>query len=353
MRTGPLIPGTWVYPRVREGKSWTVRPSAPTRGLSPRTQWEHRSRQRSSPSRRSIPVHAGKPTKTSGEPRLSTVYPRARGENPWECPALYSLSGLSPLKRGNLGPRDSAPQNLGPIPAHTAETSARPAGCPGILVDPRARGGSTSMRHGMQDRLSIPAHARQTTSDWVARCAPWVYPHARGGIDKKAGSTPVSESLSPRTRGNWRYPHRYLKDEGLSPGTRGNLTDVKRATPRVRSIPADAVGTASRCCREDTVPVYPHAGGGERGGFRGLAHGSRSIPAHAGGTPSSSGPGPPKSVYPRAREGNTLAEIPGTLARGLSPRTRENRPRVGLRPPPSGSIPAHAGQQEIRPVLHR
>jgi len=48
-----------------------------------------------------------------------------------------------------------------------------------------------------------------------------------------------------------------------------------------------------------------------------------------------------------------LAEIPGTLARGLSPRTRENRPRVGLRPPPSGSIPAHAGQQEIRPVLHR
>ena len=69
----------------------------------------------------------------------------------------------------------------------------------------------------------------------------------------------------------------------------------------------------------------------------------RSIPAHAGGTPSCSGTATVSGVYPRARGGNHDRVLLLPLRFGLSPRTRgEPRPRCGPAQR-SGSIPAHAG----------
>ena len=72
----------------------------------------------------------------------------------------------------------------------------------------------------------------------------------------------------------------------------------------------------------------------------------RSIPANAG-EPLARHPGwPPDTVYPRERGGTWHRRPHLPSRRGLSPRTRGNRPLCPACPDAPGSIPANAGEPE-------
>src|SRR5690606_7618350 len=134
------------------------------------------------------------------------------------------------------------------------------------------------------------------------------------------------------------------------------------------SIPAHAGEPAHRPCPWRRAAVYPRARGGAadveqrpapacglsprtRGSHDAPALGGawiRSIPAHAGEPPASSGAASWTGVYPRARGGATVSSGTSPPTRGLSPRTRGS-PRHLLPALLSvGSIPAHAGEPFIQ-----
>ena len=86
--TGP------VYPRPRGGADVMMPSSVAVRGLSPPTRGSRRDRDRRSDGRRSIPAHAGEPSTSSGQNRLSAVYPRPRGGAPLQPASLATTIGL-------------------------------------------------------------------------------------------------------------------------------------------------------------------------------------------------------------------------------------------------------------------
>ena len=160
---------------------------------------------------------------------------------------------------------------------------------------------------------------------------------------------------------------------GLSPPTRGNLSCRRPNRPCGRSIPAHA-GEPGEYPKPPLPPkVYPRPRGGTlfgrpgvnpipglspptRGNPRGtnrLWQRRRSIPAHAG-EPELRGWRPfRRSVYPRPRGGTKSRTFHVGMSRGLSPPTRGNRScgrAVGRRP---RSIPAHAGEPGIQPRRRR
>ena len=67
------------------------------------------------------------------------------------------------------------------------------------------------------------------------------------------------------------------------------------------------------------------------------------IPAHAGGTATTTPAATPSPAYPRARGGNQGHLLQAWTARGLSPRTRGEPEISGEQVPQPVPIPAHAG----------
>ena len=86
----------------------------------------------------------------------------------------------------------------------------------------------------------------------------------------------------------------------------------------------------------------PTRGNPVRGGMR--ADLTRSIPAHAGEPISDRDRIPVSTVYPRPRGGTAIALTWYGATLGLSPPTRGNHPRRPARRADGGSIPAHAGE---------
>ena len=74
----------------------------------------------------------------------------------------------------------------------------------------------------------------------------------------------------------------------------------------------------------------------------------RSIPACAGEPPSRADAAPPQSVYPRVCGGTVVNSRYSRDVGGLSPRVRGNRSRRALASPLRGSIPACAGEPNLR-----
>ena len=97
-------------------------------------------------------------------------------------------------------------------------------------------------------------------------------------------------------------------DEGRSPRTRGKRTEAKQDSPGQGTIPA-------------------HAGETRRASFRWMACGDD----------------------PRARGGNTLADLEWAVEQGRSPRTRGKHGLERAEKILSGTIPAHAGETSLAP----
>ena len=171
------------------------------------------------------------------------AYPRSRGGTFVAADSLLQCQGLSPLTRGNPARWADGAYSRGPIPAHAGEP----------LV--------AYLMHG---------HAG-------------AYPRSRGGT-----------SFCFIMAG-------FLG--GLSPLTRGNLSD-----------PGDAARLAGP------------------------------IPAHAGEPTARSLSPCPRWAYPRSRGGTQEAALSCSYRQGLSPLTRGNHSGIGGQTTAQGPIPAHAGE---------
>ncbi len=126
--------------------------------------------------KRSIPAHAGEPTSRPKKPSRSGVYPRPRG-GAWRhlCEAAVS-GGLSPPTRGSHNPPVSSWIRLRSIPAHAGEPSRSASSLPPCSVYPRPRGGAqiADVARILKER-SIPAHAGEPASMRHTPALGWVY----------------------------------------------------------------------------------------------------------------------------------------------------------------------------------
>ena len=166
---------------------------------------------------------------------------------------------------------------------------------------------------------------------------------------------------------------RVIAHAGLSPRVRGNLVPPDRSPRRRGSIPACAGEPFSVPLRLACVKVYPRVCGGTAStweglnGFQGLSPRVRgnpatggatywrtgSIPACAGEPPCPVSRRPCRWVYPRVCGGTSPRVCDMHPARGLSPRVRGNRIDMGRAERLPRSIPACAGEPQVRRIDNR
>ena len=158
------------------------------------------------------------------------------------------------------------------------------------------------------------------------------------------------------------------RDCGSIPACAGEPSPSLRGLPRAAeyrgSIPACAGEPPKRCAMSTMCRVYPRVCGGtrprgtERDSHYGLSprvrgnqgitrrgpRWSRSIPACAGEPSTSRGRTARSTVYPRVCGGTLRPRWSRRSVVGLSPRVRGNPVQSFHTKPPSGSIPACAGE---------
>ena len=159
---------------------------------------------------------------------------------------------------------------------------------------------------------------------------------------------------------------------GLSPRGRGNRRISLIMKPPYRSIPAWAGEPLLRGQAGPPAAVYPRVGGGTvewwpsvgwskglsprgRGNLRKPFQHSqyqRSIPAWAGEPPKTFSTLTISTVYPRVGGGTSAMLGIISSQRGLSPRGRGNRRGYRFIQGQSGSIPAWAGEPDIRCLIN-
>ena len=278
--------------------------------------------------------------------RFGGVYPRACGGTVGKGSGLDVAKGLSPRLRGNLLPRSSGLVVLRSIPALAGEPRCASSAFSLCRVYPRACGGTylrelvRSRLRGLSPRLrgnhyvaspekrffrSIPALAGEPFCSRGSIAGLMVYPRACGGTCCSGCFLPLPRGLSPRLRGNreWRAATTYMP----------------------RSIPALAGEPVPGIRNKWPSRVYPRACGGTRdtGSSAQTAAGlsprlrgnhpnsivsgnvQRSIPALAGEPHPANRPSKAAKVYPRACGGTVPIFKHQSDNHGLSPRLRGNR----------------------------
>ena len=193
-------------------------------------------------------------------------------------------------------------------------------------LSPRLRGDPTIVGHSSSGSGSIPAPAGEPRGPLPHLHKLRVYPRACGG-----------------TVANY---HCQRADTGLSPRLRGNRCGAGEGLQGRGSIPAPAGEPRRTCPRRCHRRVYPRACGGTprgvgsgcgctglsprlRGNHEGvlrLAGSLRSIPAPAGEPDVREVPQFPQQVYPRACGGTMSVIYMTEVSVGLSPRLRGNPP---------------------------
>ena len=121
--TSSNIRRCWVYPRPRGGTLGRRRRRSCTRGLSPPTRGNLLPTSPLFRSAGSIPAHAGEPVGDAQLDVTSRVYPRPRGGTWRKYPPCISATGLSPPTRGNPPSVRLIRPRLRSIPAHAGEPS--------------------------------------------------------------------------------------------------------------------------------------------------------------------------------------------------------------------------------------
>ena len=299
-----------VYPRPRGGTADGEHEPREVKGLSPPTRGNPIAPRRQPLARRSIPAHAGEPSRAIENPLGGKVYPRPRGGTVVVQSVRAPRApppGLSPPTRGNLKMRSQSIRVNRSIPAHAGEPATRPLSRRNRAVYPRPRGGTVDGRAGVLvgDGLSPPTRGNREAADPPRTAAGSIPAHA-GEPHRRVRLVEV-EGVYPRPRGGTpKHCRPPLCGRGLSPPTRGNL-------------------------------VRRRAGDRNRG----------SIPAHAGEPANHAGNHHGAGVYPRPRGGTAEEARAAPPDPGLSPPTRGN---PAIREGVDGfvrSIPAHAGEPSV------
>ena len=173
---------------------------------------------------RSIPARAGKPRWPSRWPPCGQVYPRAGGETALCCRVPIMARGLSPRGRGNREHRNHAHRVQRSIPARAGKPPAISALQSLSQVYPRA-GGETLLN--VQHRRDRPGLSPRGRGNPVRR---FLAADIQGSIPARAGKPPAAsvsnDSLKVYPRAGGETPSRplvLLNMAGLSPRGRGNL----------------------------------------------------------------------------------------------------------------------------------
>ena len=211
-----------VHPRARGEQSRYGRSMNVIHGSSPRTRGTDDGVLPSIQIGRFIPAHAGNRFCRARVPCCLPVHPRARGEQLTSAATNRRDSGSSPRTRGTGVKQMPNPREERFIPAHAGNRMPPLAGRPLTTVHPRARGEQLQVHHsrvwdaGSSPRTRgtvnlaiaalkaarfIPAHAGNRTRESWPVWSRTVHPRARGEQEHGAFTAKRSHGSSPRTRG--------------------------------------------------------------------------------------------------------------------------------------------------------
>ena len=317
------------------------------------------------PSAGPIPASAGEPFENPAHSAPRRAYPRVRGGTRKEYCSEQRLPGLSPRPRGNHRGRLCICCGLGPIPASAGEPFRSSARSCHLRAYPRVRGGTIresgsqrapqglsprprgnrefyELRSGF--RRPIPASAGEPNGESALRFDRRAYPRVCGGTISWRRRWRVVQGLSPRPRGN----------PGARTGRRGECGPIPASAGEPSA--GDRHRTGSR--------AYPRVRGGTSAGMypiplvEGLSPRPRGNPSRRPASDRKIGPIPASAgepifrrlyvrssrAYPRVRGGTRRPASGYGCRRGLSPRPRGNRRRMGRGSCSNGPIPASAGE---------
>ena len=211
-------------------------------------------------------------------------------------------------------------------------------------LSPRVRGNPTPQKRRRGRERSIPACAGEPNGVKSAATRRWVYPRVCGGTDRVSGADRSGRGLSPRVRGNRKYPVTCQHKEGSIPACAGEPGRRRRSRRRRAVYPRVCGGTIAYA-----YLILAFAGLSPR--VRGNPERTRttsappwSIPACAGEPRSSRNWRRRPAVYPRVCGGTGVAGNHNGVRVGLSPRVRGNPDPVRGVPASDRSIPACAGE---------
>ena len=211
-------------------------------------------------------------------------------------------------------------------------------------LSPRVRGNRSTGSMSCSPCGSIPACAGEPVTRTATTSSGWVYPRVCGGTFGAAQWWLWVRGLSPRVRGNRRPCWHGGASKGSIPACAGEPGSASARNHSCRVYPRVCGGTMRQTqLRFAGAGLSPRVRGNPAGGglvgFRG-----GSIPACAGEPPPVRRKARSKRVYPRVCGGTVSVDSQRSVAPGLSPRVRGNPRARGPWPPPSGSIPACAGE---------
>ena len=252
-----------VYPRPRGGTLRMSEVIVARGGLSPPTRGNPPRLDDAAFPDRSIPAHAGEPRHQVSPPKWTKVYPRPRGGTDYARRPASRTEGLSPPTRGNPFEVDRRAKGVRSIPAHAGEPSRAGRNTRRPRVYPRPRGGTseTACRAGYGDGLSPPTRGNRGQAPAVSAQIRSIPAHAGEPVCGKRGRT--IRSVYPRPRGGTsRGTLTNLGVDGLSPPTRGNRVPGVRLRAHGGSIPAHAGEPQSSRDGMLTGGVYPRPRGG-------------------------------------------------------------------------------------------
>ncbi len=301
---GPVTVGSWRCTPACTGEPRRVKGDARSNGPSPRTRGSRDEAQDHRHDLGSIPAHAGEPTARAEQTVTDRVHPRARGGATGDAPAGVRYRGPSPRTRGSRPTYRCVAVIRGSIPAHAGEPAGSVACAAARGVHPRARGGAMNPQlHLKRDDGPSPRTRGSHSARWLMESIQRSIP-AHAGEPPRPRPTAGGHRVHPRARGGAGCSTEWSAyNPGPSPRTRGS-----------------------------------------RPGRLGRAAVQGSIPAHAGEPSSCSAASDGRRVHPRARGGAARMRGSATTPKGPSPRTRGSRLAHVPQQVVIGSIPAHAGE---------
>ena len=253
--------------------------------------------------------------------------------------------GLSPPTRGNLPDRERRGRGVRSIPAHAGEPSR--CGCAdlSLRVYPRPRGGTSVVSPSLNlPGRSIPAHAGEPAARADSRARHQVYPRPRGGTRLTTPFRSRSTGLSPPTRGNLDNGRKRERKQGSIPAHAGEPNSRAPRFALDAVYPRPRGGTSQDCSSSAMVRGLSPPTRGNPASPHSRMRRSGSIPAHAGEPRFAAQNAPQLTVYPRPRGGTRQFLAASVASAGLSPPTRGNLMAKALEWREGRSIPAHAGE---------
>ena len=150
------------------------------------------------------------------------AYPRSRGGTCVAVLSVQSVSGLSPLARGNrvvaffrLLFGRAYPRSRGGTQAVTVEATFSEG------LSPLARGNLVLSDRAWAAAGPIPARAGEPSVSLLISSLRWAYPRSRGGTETGSVQPEVLQGLSPLARGNHALDHLLVVFQGPIPARAG------------------------------------------------------------------------------------------------------------------------------------